>query len=89
MLEDKITRSQSIPKRLKMLIALNHLRTGSYEHSVGQNFLHPVSQQSVSRCTREIVNAIVDLAPQYIQFPSTGRDRQNTATKLVLIYDYL
>lgn len=72
----KIRSGRSISKKMKLLITLNYLGTGSYEFMVGQNHLHPVSQPSVSRCIDEIVDILEELAPRYIYFPSTPEERK-------------
>ncbi|XP_036320303.1 uncharacterized protein LOC118734703 [Rhagoletis pomonella] len=71
------TSSCGLSKVLRFLVALRFFAQGSYQRSVGQDFLLNVSQSSVSRCIREIAS-IMDkyLLTRYIKFPSTVEEKQ-------------
>ncbi|XP_036339890.1 uncharacterized protein LOC118749211 [Rhagoletis pomonella] len=69
--------SRGLSGMLRFLVALRFFAQGSYQRSVGQEFLLNVSQSSVNRCIREIAS-IMDrhLLTQYIKFPSTIEEKQ-------------
>lgn len=73
------TRTSSIDKATKVLVALNFFATGSYQTSVGSN-LHcsSVSQPTVSRCVNEVVQALnnPEICNQWIIFPNTLAELQ-------------
>lgn len=52
---------------------------GSYQASIGQDIFLSLSQSSVSRCTREVADAICELANDHIKFPNRAQRR---ATKI-------
>lgn len=62
-------RSFGLLSMTRVLTAINFLATGSYQRSVGQNFLLPVSQSTVSRCVTEFTRAMQRLGSLYIKFP--------------------
>ncbi|XP_017488262.1 PREDICTED: putative nuclease HARBI1 isoform X2 [Rhagoletis zephyria] len=69
--------ANGLPKRLRFLATLRFFAQGSYQRSVGQDFLLNISQSSVSRCVREVAN-IIDkhLLAKYVKFPSSAEDIQ-------------
>lgn len=52
---------------------------GSYQSSVGQDMFLAMSQPSVSRCVREVANALIRLAGERIRFSNHA---ERAATKL-------
>uniref|UniRef100_A0A6P7GWI4 Nuclease HARBI1 n=1 Tax=Diabrotica virgifera virgifera TaxID=50390 RepID=A0A6P7GWI4_DIAVI len=65
-------RITSIPIHLKVLCALHFYAHGSYQKSVGQDFLLGMSQSVVSRCIGEISRVLsTHLSRRYIIFPTT------------------
>ncbi|XP_029348125.1 putative nuclease HARBI1 isoform X2 [Acyrthosiphon pisum] len=66
------SRSSAIDLSTKVLIALNFFGTGSYQSPVGYNIFNAVSQPSVSRCVKEIVDALnqPQVINTWVKFPS-------------------
>uniref|UniRef100_A0A6P7HBR8 Uncharacterized protein LOC114348829 n=1 Tax=Diabrotica virgifera virgifera TaxID=50390 RepID=A0A6P7HBR8_DIAVI len=65
-------RITSFPIHLKVLCALHFYAHGSYQKSVGQDFLLGMSQSVVSRCIGEISRLLsTHLSRRYIIFPTT------------------
>lgn len=63
-------RTTRIPKESRILIALRFFAVGSYQRSVGEEYLLSASQQTVSRCIEEVSQLIVQLlSNQWICFP--------------------
>lgn len=59
----------------QVLAALRFYASGSYQLSVGQNFLFGLSQPSVSRSVTQVSNLINELLMgQHIRFPVEERD---------------
>lgn len=61
----------AIHPTIKFFCSLSFFATGSYQQTIGQSYNLSVSQQSVSRCIKEITEVIINtLADEWIQFPS-------------------
>lgn len=76
-LRPRLTRQQThgLTAEFQVLIALRFFAEGSYQQSVGQDCLHPVSQPTVSIVLNRVTEALCDLSPRYITFPSTREER--------------
>ena len=85
LIEDTIVREHvvAIPAHVQVLIVLRFLAEGSYQKGFGQDFNHPVSQSTASRCVHAVVNAINTLTDRFIAFPSTQEERHRVQAKLV------
>lgn len=77
LVEDRLRpeRSSAIPVHLQVLITLRFLAEGPFQKSLSQDFNHPVSQTTVSRCINRVIEAIVALGDMFIQFPVTHQQR--------------
>ena len=53
----------------QVLSALNFIASGSYQKRVGQDYLTCISQPTVSKILRNVVNALNILMEQWIKFP--------------------
>lgn len=62
---------------LQVLIALNFFAAGSYQKRVGQDYLACVSQPTVSKILRNVVNALNILMSDWIQFPIENAEIQH------------
>lgn len=71
------TRRDAIPAHLQVLACLNFLSGGSYQRKVGGDFLACMSQTSVSRCIRVVVEALNEIMVKWITFPKTEPEIQN------------
>ncbi|XP_024867337.1 putative nuclease HARBI1 [Temnothorax curvispinosus] len=70
-------RRHAVPIELQVLIALNFIASGSYQKRVGQDYLSCVSQPTVSKILRNIVNALNILMNDWIQFPIEDAEIQH------------
>ncbi|XP_024882510.1 putative nuclease HARBI1 isoform X2 [Temnothorax curvispinosus] len=52
-----------------VLSALNFIASGSYQKRVGQDYLSCMSQPTISKILRKVVNALNILMEQWIKFP--------------------
>ncbi|XP_028034310.1 putative nuclease HARBI1 [Bombyx mandarina] len=61
----------------KVLTALSFFATGSYQKPVGMNFLHTLSQASVSKAIREVTMALnnLQILKKHLKFPQTQQER--------------
>lgn len=66
--------STAIDPHLQVLAALRFFGEGAYQKGVGQDFNHPISQTTTSRCLNDVVNALVSIAGRYIKFPQTREE---------------
>ena len=64
----RTNRNHSLPNTLRILITLRFLATGSFLSVISDIF--NVHQSTVSRIINEIVSALVNLAPLFLNFPS-------------------
>ena len=73
LLEGNITaeRSTAIPVHIQVLITLRFLSEGSHQKGSCQDFQHPVSQATASRCINRVCNAINSLATRFVKFHTT------------------
>ena len=69
-------RSTAIPVHLQVLITLRFLAEGSLQKGFSQDFQHPVSQSTASRCINRICNAINSLGNRFVKFPTTEDVRE-------------
>ncbi|XP_040211674.1 putative nuclease HARBI1 [Rana temporaria] len=73
LLEDKLqpttARSQAVPGMVKLLATLYILGHGSFQTTSG--LILGISQPTVSRVFMQVINAILDLVPQFIHWPQT------------------
>lgn len=72
-------RGQSIPPLLMVCSTLRALATGAFQRVVGD--LHDISQTSVSRKVMIVCEAIAQLAPRFIKFPTNPDDVRSVKRK--------
>ena len=69
--------TNALPVHIQLLSTLGFLATGTYQREVGD--ISGISQPSMSRIMPAVLDAIISLAPDYIQFPYV--DPQQAAIK--------
>ncbi|XP_075152460.1 uncharacterized protein LOC142237668 [Haematobia irritans] len=68
-------KSTAIPTPIKVAAALKLLGQGGYLHQIGQDHLLGLSEQSMSRCLKEVCEVIERiLCPKHIQFEVTAEE---------------
>lgn len=73
-------RSTSIPNILKVAAMLRFCAHGSYQTSVGQDFLVGMAQSTVSKMMSEIFNAMEEnVCSKWISFRQSERDKEIAA----------
>ena len=77
MLARDTRRTNAIPVHIQLLSTLGFLATGTFQREVGD--ISGISQPSMSRTMPAVLDAIISLAPNYIQFPY--RDPQQAEIK--------
>ena len=77
MLARDTRRTNAIPVHIQLLSTLGFLAIGTFQHEVGD--ISGISQPSMSRTMPAVLDAIISLAPNYIQFPY--RDPQQAEIK--------
>ena len=75
-LERPTNRNQSLTPRQQMLIALRFYAVGNILQVIGDTF--GIDIATVSRVVTKVTDALFDLKDQYIKFPTTDVDIQNT-----------
>ncbi|CAB3250395.1 unnamed protein product [Arctia plantaginis] len=68
-------RSNGIPFPLKVLVTLSFLASGSHQKSVGKDNIN-ISQKSVSRVIKTVVEGLNMVLNNYIIFPTTSEQRE-------------
>ena len=88
LIEDKINseKSSAIPIHIQVLLTLRFLAEGSLQKGCGQDFQHPVSQATVSRCISRVTRAINTLSDKFINFPRTEEQREHVQTRYHAIF---
>lgn len=77
-------RNDGISNFHKIFAALVFFGTGSYQRRAGQDYLLSMSQQAVGRCIKEVSQAVnTILAPIWIKFPTTIRDKNANKTRFM------
>lgn len=71
----KSQRSTGIPFPLKVLVTLSFLSSGSHQKSVGKDFNLNISQKSVSRVIKMIIEGMNLLLNNWVVFPTTTSQR--------------
>ena len=66
-------RSHSIAPTTQLAVALQFLATGTFQTVIAS--AHIISQISVSKCVTAATKALTSIAPAYINFPNTTRQR--------------
>ena len=90
LLEDHLpyTHASAIAPHLQVLIGLQFLAAGEYQHSIAQNWHHPVSQPTVSRVIQRFLNAMMAILDKFISFPRSRRTRQEMTQKFEDVCGY-
>lgn len=70
MLERETKRTRAIPVHIQVLSTLGFLATGTFQREVGDR--SGISQPSMSKIMPAVLDAIISLGPNYIQFPYTN-----------------
>lgn len=70
MLEQETKRTRAIPVHIQVLSTLGFLATGTFQREVGDR--SGISQPSMSKIMPAVLDAIISLGPNYIQFPYTN-----------------
>uniref|UniRef100_A0A671TGD0 DDE Tnp4 domain-containing protein n=1 Tax=Sparus aurata TaxID=8175 RepID=A0A671TGD0_SPAAU len=65
--------SNPVPPHVPVLLTLGFLATGTFQRELGDRV--DISQPSISRALPRVVDAINQLATQYIKFPYTAEDQ--------------
>lgn len=65
-----------IEPHFQVLAALRFFAEGAYQKGAGQDYKHPLSQTSMSRCIEDVVNALVHVSKRFIQLPGTRAELQ-------------
>lgn len=74
-------RGSSIPNIKKLAATMRFLASGSYQRSVGQDFLISISQTAISDSITEVLCAVEKvLCPKNIKFPVTLIERKKKKT---------
>lgn len=73
--------AHAIPKEFQVLVALRFYTDGSYQKSVAQDCLHPVSQPMVSKILDKVTFGLCSLAEKFIRFPQTRNERLEISEK--------
>ena len=66
-------RSNPVPPHVQVLLTLSFLATGTFQRELGDRV--GISQPSISRALPRVVDAINQLATQYIKFPYKAEDQ--------------
>ena len=66
-------RSHSIAPTTQLAVALQFLATGTFQTVIAS--AHGISQTSVLRCVTAVTKALTSIAPAYIYFPNTTRQK--------------
>ncbi|CAL9690972.1 unnamed protein product [Knipowitschia caucasica] len=66
-------RSNPVPPHVQVLSTLGFLATGTFQRELGDRV--GISQPSISRALPRVVDAIIQLAPQYIKFPYSAEEQ--------------
>ncbi|KAM3964694.1 putative nuclease HARBI1 [Aphomia sociella] len=72
----KTQRSNGIPFPLKVLVTLSFLVSGSHQKLVGKDFNINISQKSVSRVMKIIIESLNIVLDHWVVFPSTVMQRE-------------
>lgn len=75
--------ASDVHPHLQVLAALRFFAEGSLQKGVSQDFRHPTSQPTFSRCLNRVINALNIIAPDWIRFPSTREEREEASARLV------
>lgn len=76
-------RNTAIPVHLQVFMTLRFLAEGPFQKGLSQDFQHSVSQTTVSRCINRVIDAIVELADTFIQFPTTHEERHRIQNRYI------
>lgn len=68
-------RSTAIPVHLQVLLTLRFMAEGQLQKGLGQDYNHPVGQSTASKYIHRVLDAILTLHDQFIQFPTTQQTR--------------
>ncbi|KAB0798063.1 hypothetical protein PPYR_09056 [Photinus pyralis] len=72
-------RRSAIPPYLKVLVALQFLGHGAYQHGVGRTSTTAMSQPCISRAISTVCTLITELLmPNWIKFPTTLQEKAST-----------
>ncbi|KOB71085.1 Uncharacterized protein OBRU01_14364 [Operophtera brumata] len=72
----KAQRSNGIPFPLKVLVTLSFLSSGSHQKSIGKDFNLCISQKSVSRVIRLVIEGLNAVLDHQVVFPSSAAQRE-------------
>ncbi|XP_063617419.1 putative nuclease HARBI1 [Cydia splendana] len=84
----KTQRSNGIPFPLKVLLTLSFLASGSHQKSVGKDFNVNISQKSVSRVIKIIVEGLNFVLDKWVVFPSSSLQREQIKDGFYRKYHY-
>ncbi|RVE54128.1 hypothetical protein evm_001251 [Chilo suppressalis] len=81
---------KEIDLKTKVLCALNFFATGSYQTPVGNSYIINLSQPSVSRCIKDIINALNNevIFKQWVHFPRTHQELNAVLREFYDIYQF-
>ncbi|KAG6450373.1 hypothetical protein O3G_MSEX006558 [Manduca sexta] len=72
----KTQRSNGIPFPLKVLVTLSFLASGSHQKAIGKDFNVSISQKSVSRVIKLIIEGLNVILDNWVVFPTTPVQRE-------------
>lgn len=72
---------------LQVLAALRFYASGSYQEITGSNSFIAISQASMSRCTKEVTNALNrrEILSRIVHYPSTIEELEALRTRQVMV----
>lgn len=82
-LPQRVREEISLPDNLIVLCALHFFSQGSYQKSVGQDLVMPMSQSSVSNCINAITDILNDNFGHLIKFPTTEAEKNEQKRKFM------
>lgn len=81
---DVIDNIVAVPSLLKFFATLHFYATGSYQHSLGQNYNISFSQPVASRAIQAVTNAIEErLGPTWVKFPVTMAEKTEVKARFM------
>ncbi|XP_031779801.1 putative nuclease HARBI1 [Nasonia vitripennis] len=82
LLQDRMHHERhSIPIHLVVLSMLRFFAEGSFQKGFSNKYRHPMGQATASRYLDTFLQAILQLTPQFIQFPTSQQERQQISAQ--------
>ncbi|XP_032457240.1 putative nuclease HARBI1 [Nasonia vitripennis] len=71
----------SIPLHLIVLSMLRFFAEGSFQKGFASDYRHPMGQSTASRYLTQFLQAVLELAPRFIRFPTSQEERRQISTQ--------